>query len=144
MDTAVGFSGFVRSFRLYLQVEGLRPQTVKNYCFAVEALGRHFPGQTPGSLSSTDLREYIHGLTATRTAKTVREIQLALRRFFRFLVAEREIGPDPMQGMKLMNFRVSPQPTYSEAEVKKLLLVCDPMTREGIRDAAIVTVLFDS
>ncbi len=43
-----------------------------------------------------------------------------------------------------MTFRVKPQATYSEVEVKKLVLVCDMPTRESLRDAAPVSVLFDT
>ena len=46
--------------------------------------------------------------------------------------------------MKLVRYRVSPQPTYTEAEVNRLLTACNPKTREGIRDRALVTVLFDT
>ena len=144
MQRAGGFSSLVRAFRLYLQVEGLRPQTVSHYCRDVERLARRFPERNPSSLAANDIREYVRELTETLAPKTVREAQLALRRFFRFLTAEGEINANPVGDMKLMNFRVTPQPTYSEAEVKKLLLVCDASSSEGVRDAALITVLFDT
>ena len=46
--------------------------------------------------------------------------------------------------MTLVRYRVDPQPTYTEGEVKRLLAACDPSTREGIRDRAMVSVLFDT
>ena len=46
--------------------------------------------------------------------------------------------------MKLVRYRIDPQQIYTEAEVKRLLAVCDPRKREGIRDRAIVTVLYDT
>ena len=144
MQRAGGFSSLVRAFRLYLQVEGLRPQTVSHYCRDVERLARRSPERSPSSLAANDIREYVRELTETLAPKTVREAQLALRRFFRFLTAEGEINANPVGDMKLMNFRVTPQPTYSEAEVKKLLLVCDASSSEGVRDAALITVLFDT
>ena len=66
--------------------------------------------------------------------KTVHEVQLGLRRFYRFLVQEGEVASDPTQGMKLARYRVDPQPTYTEAEVKRLLLVCNVKARAGLRD----------
>jgi site-specific recombinase XerD len=144
MKRAVGFSGSIQAFRLFLQVQGLRPHTVSYYCREVERLARRFPGRGPSSIGQADLRVYVLGLSRNLSPKTVREGQLALRRFFRFLVQEGEIRKDPTQGMKLMAFRVTPQPTYSEAEVKQLLLVCNARTLRGVRDAAMVMVLFDA
>lgn len=144
MQRADGFPSLIRAFRLYLQVQGLSPSTVRHYCRDVEAMTRRFPDRRPGSLTPQDLRTYVRDLSEGRSPKTVREAQLALRRFFRFLKSEGEIKSDPVQDMKLMNFRVSPQPTYSEAEVKQLLLVAGTKTREGIRDAALVMILFDT
>jgi integrase len=46
--------------------------------------------------------------------------------------------------MKLARYKVRPQPTYSEAEVKRLLLACAPKTRTGLRDRALIMVLFDT
>ena len=46
--------------------------------------------------------------------------------------------------MKLTRYRVDPQPTYTTAEVKRLLMACNIRTREGVRDRALVTVLFDT
>ena len=76
--------------------------------------------------------------------KTVRESQLGLRRFLRFLVTEGEIETDPTLDMKLISVRVEPQPTYSEAEVKRLLMVCSPKNLDGIRNRALVLTLFDT
>jgi integrase/recombinase XerC len=125
-------------------VQGLRPRTVDYYCHEVERLARRFPERDPDSFTQKELREYFRELSDSLSPKTIRETQLALRRFFRFLQSEGDIDIDPMRDMKLMAFRVCPQPTYSEAEVKKLLLVCNPKTLEGQRDAALVMVLFDT
>jgi site-specific recombinase XerD len=67
-----------------------------------------------------------------------------LRRFFRFLVQDGEVRKDPTRDMRLMGYRVDPQPTYSEQEVKRLLLVCDQRTRVGLRNRALILTLFDT
>ena len=141
MQTAGGFPVLIRAFRLALTVEGLRPHTVYNYTHCAENFGVHFRSRKPKSISTSDIRTYLAGFQEDHAPKTVYEVQLALRRFFRFLVREGEISRDPTASMKLVRYRVDPQPTYTEAEVKRLLAACDPRTREGIRDRAIVTVL---
>ncbi len=144
MHTAVGFPVLIRSFRLALTVEGLRPHTIDNYIRDVERFTTHFQGRKPNSISASDVRDYIAALHPDRAPKTVHEAQLAFRRFFRYLFREGEIRRDPTSDMKLMRYRVNPQPTYTEAEVRRLLAACDQRTREGVRDRALVTVLFDT
>lgn len=144
MDTAGGLSGTVRGFRLALTVQGLRPSTIHHYVRDVQRLARHFDGRAAISITSTDIRSYVLELQTHHAPKTVREAQLALRRFFRFLLQEEEIRDDPTKDVKLLRFRTDPQPTYAEAEVKRLLLVCSRKTRNGIRDRALLLTLFDT
>ena len=141
---AAGFPVLLKGFRLALAVEGLRPKTVNNYLRDVERFTERVDGRSPRSISNSDIRAYIATLQDGRAPKTVREAQLALRRFFRFLVWEGEVHHDPTKDMKLTSFRVQPQPTYSEPEVKRLLLACDSRTLEGIRDKALILTLFDT
>tara|TARA_B100000949_G_scaffold19142_1_gene14748 strand:+ start:1140 stop:1970 length:831 start_codon:yes stop_codon:yes gene_type:complete len=129
---------------LALVVEGLRPHTVYNYTRNAERLATYFQDRVPKSISASDIRTYVATLQERFAPKTIHEAQLALRRFFRYLVREGEIRRDPTSDMKLMRYRVNPQPTYTEAEVRRLLAVCDQRTREGVRDRALVTVLFDT
>jgi len=144
MQTAVGFPVLIRAFRLALTVEGLRPHTVYNYTRDAERLATYFQSRTPKSISASDIRAYVVTLQERFAPKTVHEAQLAFRRFFRYLFREGEIRRDPTSDMKLMRYRVNPQPTYTEAEVRRLLAVCEQWTREGVRDRALVTVLFDA
>jgi len=144
MQTAAGFPVLIRAFRLALVVEGLRPHTVYNYTRNAERLATYFQDRVPKSISASDIRTYVATLQERFAPKTIHEAQLALRRFFRYLVREGEIRRDPTSDMKLMRYRVNPQPTYTEAEVRRLLAVCDQRTREGVRDRALVTVLFDT
>jgi site-specific recombinase XerD len=144
METAGGFSGLLRGFRLALSVEGLRTSTVEHYVRDAQRFAAHVDHRSPRSITTADLRAYLVGFQADHAPKTIREAQLALRRFFRFLLQEGEIRRDPTSDMKLVACRVDPQPTYTEVEVKRLLLVCDTKTLEGIRNRALLLTLFDA
>ncbi len=144
MDRATGLSGLLRGFRLALSVEGLRPRTIDDYVRSVRAFAGHLGQRSPRSVTPTDARAYISEFQNGHSPKTVREAQLGLRRFFRFLLQEGEIRDDPTKDVKLLSFRTDPQPTYAEAEVKRLLLVCSRKTRNGIRDHALLVTLFDT
>ena len=43
-----------------------------------------------------------------------------------------------------MRYRVVPQPIYTDDEVGRLLKACDLQTLDGVRDRAMVTVLYDT
>ena len=120
------------------------PRTLANYVRDVERFAAHCNGRDPASVTSADVRAYVLDLLGRRSAKTVYEAQLALRRFFRFLTREGEIDKDPTRAMKLTRYRVDPQPTYSDAEVKRLLMTCSTQTLNGLRDRALVMVLYDT
>ncbi len=144
MRTAVDFSALIRAFRLSLTVEGLKPHTVGCYVRDAERLAAFCGDCKPSSVTSGHVNAFLTDFRDGRSAKTVRETQLGLRRFFRFLQREGEVRRDPTREMKLSSFRVDPQPTYTEAEVKRLLLACDQRTREGVRDRAMLLTLFDT
>jgi site-specific recombinase XerD len=143
-DRAVGYVGYVSSFQLALKIEGLRPHTVSCYVREANRLGEHCGWPLIHDLKSSDVRSYLDALGKTVVPKTVTEAQLGLRRFFRFLVAEGEIGSDPSRNIPLTRFRVDPQPTYTPGEVSQLLAACNEATRLGVREKALVTVCFDT
>ena len=132
MDTAAVWSAQVRGFRLALMVEGLRPHTIRNYVGPVERFAQELSDTLPQRVSPADIRLFTASLQERVSAKTVHEAQRGLRRFFRFLLEEAEIKSDPMREMKLVRYHVAPQPTYTEAEVKRLLLVLHTPVFSGI------------
>jgi site-specific recombinase XerD len=144
MVTAHGSAALVRGWRLALTVRGLRPHTVQAYVRDVERFTGPLNGQGPKGITPADLREYFITYQEGRSPKTVRECQLALRSFFRFLASEGEVRKDPTRDMRLAKYTVEPQPTYTESEVKRLLMACDHKTLDGLRNRAMVMVLFDT
>lgn len=143
MDRATGSSGLLRGFRLFLTVEGLSVSTIDNYARDARRFA-DWMGEGLTSVSRSDINAFVGEFQADHAPKTVREAQIALRRFLRFLVTEGEIESDPTANLKLINVRPEPQPTYSEAEVKRLLMVCSPKNLDGIRNRAMVLTLFDT
>lgn len=143
-DTAVNYVIYLDSFALSLKVEGLRPHTISCYVRDARRLGERSSWIHPSKLKSTHVRDYIDWLSARVQPSTVTAAQLGLRRFFRFLVDEQEIKSDPSAKIKLVRFKVEPQPTYSASEIAQLLRACDQTSANGVRDKAIVTVLFDT
>lgn len=78
------------------------------------------------------------------SAKTIHAVQISLRRFFRFLISEGELSNDPSRPVRLTKFKVIPQTTYTVEEVRTLLDSCKISTKEGARNHAVISVLFDT
>jgi site-specific recombinase XerD len=138
------WSSLVADFELAITAQGLKAHTVANYTRDVSRFATHLSGIPVGQVSTNDVRGFLADFAMSRSAKTVHETQLGLRRFFRFLVGEGKISDDPTRDVKTVRYEVRPQPTYTSDEVRQLLSGCDLSTRFGVRDFAMVTVLYDT
>lgn len=143
-DEVGSWTSLVTDFELAITAQGLKVHTVANYSRDVSRFSNHLSGLPVDRVSAADVRAFLVELARTRSAKTVHETQLGLRRFFRFLVAEGKISSDPTGGISTVRYEVKPQPTYTPDEVRKLLRACDLGTLPGVREFAIVTVLYDT
>ena len=141
---ADGYTELIQSFKLSLQVAGLKPQTVKHYTSDSQRFLEQCSEISILDISPNHVREYLSSLKNRVSAKTVYEAQLAIRKLFRFLMDEGEIASDPCGSIKLTRYRVAPQPIYSVEEIKALLNSCDLRTCSGTRDYAVITLLFDT
>ncbi len=138
------WSSLVTDFELAITAQGLKAHTIANYSRDVSRFAESLSGLPVDRVGTADVRKFLVDLAGSRSAKTVHETQLGLRRFFRFLVAEGKISSNPTDGISTVRYKVRPQPTYSPEEVQRLLRACDLTTRPGVRDFAIVTVLYDT
>jgi integrase/recombinase XerD len=80
------------------------------------------------------------GLSNRSLAQTV----VAMRQFFRFLVQERVIQIDPTEDLDIPKFRPRLPVVLSESECEALLRTPDDDTPEGLRDRAILELLYGS
>jgi len=127
-----------------LILEGLRPSTIYHYVRDARRFCLYLGDRDLTKTTPALLREYLIQFRTGRKDKTLREAQIALRRFFRWLVEEGELDEDPTRGIPLMSFRTTPQPTYNTEEVRRLLESCFTKSPLGIRDRALILVLYDT
>ena len=130
-------------FGRMLSLEGLRNSTIYHYVRDARRFCLYLGDRGLEETTPALLREYLIVFQDGRKAKTLRECQVALRRFFRFLVSDGHLASDPTVGIRLAAFRTEPQPTYTDEEVRQLLASCFTESRSGIRDRALVLTLYD-
>lgn len=140
----VGSERLFQSFQLSLEADGLRPHTISCYLRDVRRFWAYVEPLEPGAVTSSEVRQWVKHLTTSLSPKTVKEAQMGLGRFFRFLIAEGEVESNPTTTVKLTKFKVRPQPTYTVDEVRQILRSCRMDSKEGVRNAAVVSVLFDT
>jgi site-specific recombinase XerD len=68
----------------------------------------------------------------------------ALKRFFKWAVAEEEIDRSPCERLKAPKIPINPPEVLSAAEITKLLKVCQGKDFTARRDTAIIRVLIDT
>lgn len=137
---------YLDSFLEYLVVERSAPE---NTLSAYESDLRAFfawmeeQGKTVGGLTPADITAYANDCRAKKLKSTSIGRRLSsLRQFYRFLLEEGGIGKDPTREMAApKKGRYLPQVLNIE-EVDRLLNAPDPSTPLGIRDKAMIELLY--
>ena len=144
LSTASGYAAIIRSFKLDLEVSGLSKSTVSHYVRDVSRFLGWCESVSVSHSSIGSYREYLASISGLFSAKTIYEVQLALRKYIRFSYQEGMVSKDFSKTIKLMRYKVNPQPMYSIDEVKALLSACDVKTMLGTRDQAVIETLFET
>ncbi len=137
----------LNQFYQHLGVErGLAPLTVAAYARDLQDFWEFLEGRGRdhwGAVALTDLQDYFvaqeaRGLSARSRARRL----TALRQFFRFLQREEKVEANPVELLDSPRLpRRLPQ-VLGEAEVAALLAAPDPGTPTGLRDQALLEVLY--
>src|SRR5918999_33562 len=135
-----------REFLTYIQVEkGLSHNTLQNYARDVSRLQTWANSKRKRieQLERKDLREWIaamsrEGLAPSSIARAVS----AARGFFRFLMLDRHVQRDPTEDIHTPQ-RSSHLPKFlTEEEMERLLRAPDIKTDVGVRDRAMLEVMY--
>ncbi len=136
----------VREFLSYLQVEkGLSSNTLQSYARDIAKL-QQWAAQNRKQierLQRKDLREWIAGMSRGGLApSSISRAVSAARGFFRFLMLDNHIDQHPAEDLKTPQ-RHSPLPKFlSEDEMERLLLAPDITTDLGVRDRALLELMY--
>ncbi len=137
----------LEQFYHYLGVErGLASLTLESYAGDLQDFSEflHRLGRTAWEeVTLADLQTYLAELAARGLAAASRARRLsALRQFFRFLQQEEKLGANPVELLDSPRLPMKLPEVLSESEVEALLAAADPSTPLGLRDAALLEVLY--
>jgi integrase/recombinase XerD len=130
----------------YIRVEkGLASNSIESYRrdlvgFQVHA-GRE--GKSPAGIERADIRRFFAGLYRRGLSpRSVARHLVSLRGFFRFLLEEGSIESDPTQELDAPQIGQSLPKYLTASEVESLLQQPDPATPAGLRDKAMLELLY--
>jgi integrase/recombinase XerC len=139
----------LRAFRLYLETERhASPYTLRNYTSDLKEF-REFLGQKGvsswESVGREVLRDYLASLLDRGIARSsISRKFSALRSLYKYLVRERKVAADPTRTTSVPKKETRLPSFLSQEEMISLLEACDPATPSGLRDRALLELLYAS
>ena len=137
---------YLASFKEYLQIElGLSPNTQESYerdlrifCRALSLEPEQLPSVQRARIISYITRLKLQG----RAASTIARKLAAIKAFYRFLVTENYLETDPSEALEAGTKGIHLPKVLTEQEIRSLLEAPDLSTAEGVRDRALLEMLY--
>jgi len=135
------------SFLSYLAVEkGLSENTLESYGRDVKKFIVYLEQEKIAAVSDVEYRHIADFLTLSKekgfTATTIVRSIVSIKQFFKYLIIEKLITEDPASQIKTPKMKQSIPGVISLDDVETLLGAPDESTPEGLRDSAMLEVLY--
>ena len=138
----------LHEYLVAIRANGLAKRTIEAYRWNLTRLADWMRERGVVSLSQVSrlqLREWNASLYDHWQPATVKRAVTSCRLWFRWALEEGLIADNPAEILKTPVCRIRPQRTIIETELNKMLDICDSKQgSKGKRDAAIISLLFDS
>jgi integrase/recombinase XerD len=120
--------------------DGLSRNTISSYRADLEQLSRFLQGRSLADVSEENLFAFL-GSRGGRASSAARRVS-TLKRFYQYLLRERQIGADPT--LKIDPPKRAPRfpKSLSESDVEALLAAPNTATPMGLRDRAMLETLY--
>jgi integrase/recombinase XerD len=139
------FDRHLEDFLLRAQGEGLAPKTLVKLQRLTSELARWMSRECGChwcNAHAEDLRRYLSGFAST-SASTIAGRRWMLARLYRWATSEGLVDEDPVKGFARMRGLPKARPyAPTEAQVLRLMLVPDTGTALGLRDRAVLELLY--
>jgi len=140
------FATYLSVYLDYLDVEkGLAKNSLASYATDLRRFGKWLDDKSI-DIDSVRRLQIVHHIQSLRTAgisaRSVARALAAIRGFFRFLVAERHLQHDPTENLDNPKLWSTLPKSLHADEVDALLEAPDRTTPEGLRDSAMLELLY--
>ena len=137
-------SRIAEDFRNYLRIErGMSPNTVASYARDVEGLLKAYEGYAPADIGTAELERYLSERIREGLSKRSQARMLSsFRSFFNWCVEEGELKDNPCNRIDAPKLGKYLPAVLSVEEVDAIISSVDTKTAKGLRDRAILEVLY--
>ena len=137
----------VQAFITYLQIEkNYSPYTIEFYTQDINQFFHFMKDQVIDKLedvSPSDVRIYLTKLFSEQLArKTIARKISSLRSFYRFLLREKVVENNPFSAVSIPKLEKRLPDFFYEEELQQLFLSCDTNTPLGLRNKALLELLY--
>ncbi|PAD84484.1 tyrosine recombinase XerC [Niallia circulans] len=137
----------VQAFIAYLQIEkNYSPYTIEFYTQDINQFFHFMKDQVIDKLedvSPSDVRIYLTELFSMQLArKTIARKISSLRSFYRFLLREKIVENNPLSAVSIPKLEKRLPDFFYEEELQQLFLSCDTNTPLGLRNKALLELLY--
>lgn len=142
------WESYRKGFKAYLQLEqSLSDHSVEAYLHDIDKLRAYFDaqGQQPAiqDVRLEDLQRFVGWIASLgMSAHSQARIISGLRSFFRYCITEQILREDPTALLEAPKLRRSLPDTLSYAEIEQIISQIDLSTPEGIRNKAILEIMY--
>src|SRR5882757_1204402 len=146
-ERGMTFNDGLNALLAHLRLDGYSPSTIDNYGDQLKRFGEWSRRQRIGDLRALTRARLLAYQGDVRSEPISRETQAlrirAVKRLYGHLVAQGHLLLDPTEGIQEISRRQAlPKPILSATEMKRLLAAPDVSRPSGIRDRALLEVLY--
>jgi len=141
----------IDAFIFHLRVQrGLSQNTISAYSRTLSRLSRYLEERERKAVDVPDIgrsriEDFLHSaFDSGLKPRSLAAMVVALRQFFNFVVEREKVENNPMDDVEMPRFKRRLPVVLSEAEVEALLKAPDSEKPEGLRDMAILELLYGS
>lgn len=141
------FAVLAKSWNLALEADGYARNTLASYGRALRNLTSwldvHHAGTGPDDVTRDQVRGWIVHVRETASSGTARSHFAGVRHFFRWVLAEGEIGTDPTEGIRTPAPNDARTELLSIKDIQAMLSTCGSKDFVDKRDRAIIMLFAD-
>jgi integrase/recombinase XerD len=139
-------NGNLKSFIGFLQYEkGLSENTVEAYTSDLKLFDAFLEKTKPAKIDEDTLVDFIFYLkSSAHISRSVARALVAVKGFYRFLTMTGKMKNSPFEEMDSFKVKGTIPEVLAESEIEKLLAAPDMTKKEGIRDKAIMELLYSA
>lgn len=135
-------------YKTYLSQRNLSQNTISSYIYDIESFNEYLHGEYGISLNETKKAHILTYLVSLqkkgKSSSTISRTISALRNFFDFLKNEKQIKDNPAISIHSPKQIKKKPPVLTEEEINQLMLMPDKNTFKGIRDLAMLELMYSS